>query len=65
MIQKVLQAPNLDVAESIKLYVESQANGTKHVRVRQEDHWSLTQERCSNYIGHINPLSGKAVEIAT
>ena len=60
----MLQALYFDGRIDKTLYIETSEDGKKHRRVRQEDHLSLIQEPGSKYIGHIKPLSGKAVDIA-
>ncbi|CAH0562965.1 unnamed protein product [Brassicogethes aeneus] len=46
------------------LFMETTADGKMHRRKRQEEHISLIQEPRSKYIGHVNPQSGKALDIS-
>lgn len=62
--EDVLQALYFDGRIDQPLYIETSEDGKKHRQIHQEDHLSLIQEPGSKYVGHVNPLSGKAIDIA-
>uniref|UniRef100_A0A6P7GMU2 Uncharacterized protein LOC114340002 n=1 Tax=Diabrotica virgifera virgifera TaxID=50390 RepID=A0A6P7GMU2_DIAVI len=60
----LLQALYFDGRIDKTYFIETSEDGKNHRRVHKEDHLSIIQEPGSKYVGHVKPLSGKAVDIA-